>query len=141
MSPGLRCLTMLLCAALAGSLSCNPDITEQPPARPPEPGRLTVVLTTPRSDDGGIVLEIRGHATGTPVRSDTAMFMFSERMDSALTRVVLVGNLRTGPVLWFDVSDTRQPYSATIIQVSDQANVVREHLQDYSLDVSAFYAP
>ena len=132
----------LLAGGLIAVLSCNADrdITKPPPGPPPgpppEPGVLTVALTTPRLDDGAIVFDIRGHAGEMPALVDTTMWMFSERLDSTVTRVVLVGELHTGPLVTFPVDDIHTPYGATIIDVSDRADRARTDFKDYQLVVS-----
>jgi hypothetical protein len=126
---------MLLAALLTGALSCDNrrDVTQP---LPPQPGTLTVRLTTPRADDGAIVFELRGQGDATPQLADTTMWMFTERVDSTLTRVVLVGDLVSGPLVTFEVVDVQRPYTATLVQVSDRANAVRAQLQDYDLAIA-----
>jgi hypothetical protein len=125
----------LLIVALAAALSCDKSVAPSPPPGS-GPGRVTLFLETPHVDDGAIVIEITGSSVGTPVLADTSMWMFTDHVDSRVTRVVIVGNLTTGALLGFDVPDSVQPYMAAILQVSDRANVARASLQGYKLDLS-----
>ena len=126
---------MLLVAALAAAMSCERG-TGPSGASAPTPVRLTVVLTTPHADDGAIVFEIAGQAVATPRLMDTTMSVFSESISPTLTRLVVVGDLTSGPLLTVEAPDSQQQYVAHIIAASDRANVPRDSVPDYRMAIT-----
>jgi hypothetical protein len=51
-------------------------------------------------------------------------------------RVVLAGNLVSGPLLSFSVPDVHAAYRATLLQVGDRGSHARADLTKYSLTIS-----
>lgn len=104
---------------------------------PPEPGQLTVRLTTPLGDDGAIVVEVRGPNVTQVQLSDNTMFLLAEHVDSATQRFVILGDLQSGPLATFHVPDIHavRAYSATAVEVASRDNTVRSSLEGYALTI------
>ena len=122
---------------LLAVMSCGPDA----PIGLPEPGALVVSLATPHGDDGAVVFSLRGEEMGPPVALNPAhsVFVLSQDTDRGVIRIAVIGERLTGQLVAFDVPDVRRvkAYSATVVEVADHANLVRDELQGYQARVSA----
>lgn len=112
-----------------------------PPPQPPPPpspgsGNATVSLVTPNTDDGAILLELKGSSIHAVVAPDTAWRLYVDSSSSPV-RALLVGNLAAGALLKFTVADTTtlSSYSATILDVSDRQSRDRADLHAYALQI------
>jgi hypothetical protein len=114
-------LVFALVSLVALGISCGdssgPGKSEPP--KNPVPGWLKVRFNSPNGDDGGIMFTVSG-ARVNSVRS-THSDLFTYSIDSALVRVVVVGNLSTGSTIAeFQVPDVESValYSATVEEVA-----------------------
>ena len=115
--------------------TCGSD-PQEPPATP---GWVNVTLTTPNTNDGGIVFIVSG-ATVDSVRS-TFSNAFTRRESATQVRGVVIGPLRDGivvaQVLVPDVGDV-SGYSATVTEIAAQApSFAQRSVADYSLTVNS----
>ena len=131
---------LLIMAVMVCAPSCDrmPVVVSLPPPPEPKAGFLIVRLASPTSDDGAIVFEIRGPAAGTALASDTAMWIVGESVDSTTRRIVLAGDLETGPLVTFAVPDvsTAPLYSAIVLEVANRDNAVRSSIGAYKLTIA-----
>jgi hypothetical protein len=129
---------LLIAAALATAVSCDhsPVVVSLPPP-PPEPGVLTLRLTTPKSDDGAIVLDVRGPDVTQVQLADGTMFLLTESVNGVTQRLVAVGDLQSGALVTFHVPDIHaiSAYSATAVEVASRDNAIRSSLEGYTLAV------
>ena len=119
------------------TMACGPDA----PSALPEPGALVVSLATPHADDGAVVFSLRGEEMGSPValNPDQQVFVLSQDTERGLLRIAVIGARLSGPLVAFDVPDVRRvkAYAATVVEVADQANLVRDGLEGYQARVAA----
>ena len=111
---------LVACATLG--LSCGGD---GGPSAPPEPGPVTVSLTTPRTDDGALVLSLAGPGlTAGAVSSASPSYVVHARASSGEVRVFVMGDITSGPLLRVTVPDPRAAasFQVTILDAADRAN-------------------
>ncbi len=125
----MRAIRALLLLGLAASLVTCDDTTE-----PPAPGWLLVRLSTPNTDDGGILFTISGGSVDS-VRSSYPD-LFTEK-DSLVTRVVVAGNIVAGGIVEIRVPDLTASgsYVATVDQVATRTTFAQRSPGQYSLAV------
>lgn len=133
----LRTLRLVTAAALLGaaaSTGCADRIVGpgQPP--PPEPGKLSVQLTTPNTGDAAILLQLTGPTTVTEVQGARSVYVLHHRESSRGITVAVFGALESGSLLTFSVPDRRRvaEYVVTVQEVADDANALRDDLAGYS---------
>lgn len=125
---------LLLAAVLMLGAACS---TEPVAVRAPEPGILTLRFTTPHSDDGALLFELRGPAIGTATATGGGLQLFTRSADATTLVGAVVGNLATGGIVRFPVPDvaTVQDYTVRLIEVADRQNLLRAGLANYALEV------
>lgn len=129
---------ILMLVLALGVAACDADrkavvaTTDQP-----RPGTLVVTLSTPFPDDGAVLFELEGIGE-EEVRAAEGIRLFTEREGSTL-RIAALGAGLGGPLVSFDVADTRNPaaYRATPVEVADERNRARASLDGYRLEVAA----
>jgi hypothetical protein len=123
-----------LSLALGLGLSLLSSCSSEPTA--PTQGTLNLSLVTPNSDDGAVLFTISGgpvdtvEAVGFPV--------YSARVDANTLRIIVTGELGSGPVARIRIADGRQlsRYTATINQVAVRATYLQRDPSSYSLTLS-----
>ena len=103
----------------------------------PTPGWLSLSLTTPSADDGGILFTISG-AVVDSVRS-VHPYVITRREGESLMRVVIGGNLGTGMIGEVRVPDTRAAgaYAVVVQEVAVRATNQQRAPAGYAISVSA----
>jgi hypothetical protein len=137
----------LVSTAVLGTIACGADtpvgVPPPPPAVPPPPpppppgaGSLTVTFATPNTDDGAILLELRGPNIQALAAANQG-WHFSSDASGTTVRGVVAGNLTPGAVLTFRVPDVgaAASYTATLVDVADRQNRLRSALTGYALTV------
>jgi len=125
-------VAMALAFGLMASIACSDD--EAPTG--PTAGTLSVTLTTPNMDDGAILFEVTGPDI-VSVSVTVPEHYTHVGVDGSTLTIVVVGDIESGLLVGFDVSDTRavDSYSATVTQVADRSNELRGSLTGYDLTV------
>src|SRR5262245_264454 len=125
-------LALLPMAALL--VTCNdPSGNGNRPTR----GWLTLRLTSPNADDGGVLITVSG-ATIDSVRT-TQSNLVTRRESASSIRVIIGGNLTSGMIGEILVPDTRQvsQYTALIQEVAARTTYQQRPLAGYSVSVVA----
>jgi hypothetical protein len=131
-----RSAGILAVSLLAAACSDSPTNPVPPPVAP-QPGTLTLRLTTPHADDGALALEVSG-----PVDSATAahgsLLLFTRRTGPSTTVGAVVGPLAGGAVVTLHVPDVNAvaTYAATVREVADRQDALRASLEGYALVVT-----
>lgn len=125
-----------LILALAAGACTGGDGRGTTPTQP-EPGVLTVNLTTPNPDDRALVVQVNGPAI-SGVTAANAAYVVHSRVGASSVRVAVFGSLGSGALLRFQVPDVNQAsaYSATVVEVADAANAVRAATTGYTAVVA-----
>lgn len=121
------------------AMSPNPPPPPPAPPPPPPPGSAVVSLTTPNSDDGAVVVSLKGPGLTTMQSSASTNLFYSRAASDSEARVILVANLTGGPLFTFKVAGGKQlsAYSATVQQVATRADSLRAGTTAYSLSITA----
>lgn len=129
MRPSFRA-AIVACAALVGA--CD----TAGPARP-EPGDLTVTLSTPNATDHAMVLNVTGPEAPTAVEAATPDYVVHSRITGTTARVAVFGLLASGPVVRVSVPDVRRAreYTVTVQEAVDAGNTPRPTLAGYAATV------
>ncbi|MGH7469525.1 MAG: hypothetical protein ACRENP_16360 [Longimicrobiales bacterium] len=100
-------------------------------------GWLALRLTSPNTDDGGVLIIVNGAALDS-VRS-THPFLLTRRESASSMRVVIAGSLSAGVIGEILVPDTRQSaqYSATIQEVAARTTYQQRAVTGYSVSIES----
>ena len=121
-----RVATVVTVAVLAAGLmiaACGEDVT----GPEPQPGSLQVSLTTPATDDGAVLMTVSGENITNLRLVSAAHQLYSRPGTGNSVRVIVVGDIASGPLVLFDVPDINrvERYLATVAQVASRDNVLR----------------
>ncbi len=123
-------LATLLLAFLG---SCDGEDLPPGPPEPMGPGLLAVVLDTPNSNDGALLVTL----TGGPVDSlrGGQLRVISSDAGPTQRRVIVSGLVRTGKVLRFWVPERGDVdnYTAILEQAAERAQFAQQDISSYSL--------
>ena len=131
MTRRLRAVVLVLFAGLAAG-ACE-DAVE-----PPVPGALLLSLTTPATDDGGIMVRVTGPGIVSvqPTSSGQELFWRLAAEDEA--RAIVLGAIGTGPLVTIQVPDVKRAdeYTVEVGEVAAESDVLRDALTGYSVTVA-----
>jgi hypothetical protein len=107
----------------------------EPEGPAPTTGTLSVQLTSPNANDGGVMFTVSG-GTITAVTS-TAYSIFTAQPSSSIRKVVVVGNVTSGVLVTLAVPDVSQAgqYTVVLEQASARDTYAQQNLSGYSLQV------
>jgi hypothetical protein len=102
------------------------------------PTALRLDLQTPQSDDGALVIALHGPDISSMEAASPAYLVYSRSGTAQETRVIVLGDLKAGPLLTLHIAPGHQlaEYSATIEQVAARNDTLRDQLFGYWLTVS-----
>ncbi len=116
--------------------SCGTEELPPGPVLPSGPGFLQMLLETPRSNDGGLLITISGGSLDS-LRASQATVLTGP---SGLTvqQVIIAGDVRAGVVLRFWVPERANiaNYRAVLNQVATGGDYVQQSLTGYSLTIA-----
>jgi hypothetical protein len=137
LSKQLCTLIAIGAASAVGVVACSSDGNGDLPPTGPTAGTFAVTLTTPNPDDGAIVFRVNGPGITQVTNAVASHYMHFDQAGTALT-VVVVGDLADGMLLTFRVPDVSSvsSYSATVLEVADRTNRLRETVGSYGLSVA-----
>ena len=129
----LRALVLGVVVTLA---SCGGE--EWPPGPPPPPsgpGFLQVLLETPRSNDGALLITLSGGPLDSLRVSQTTLLTAPPGVNDQ--QLIIAGDVRAGVVLRFWVPERTNvaDYRAVLNQVATRADFIQQSLTDYSLTI------
>lgn len=121
--------------SVAAGVSCSDS-----PIAPPSPLLTSAVvsLTTPSSDDGALVITVRGPDV-TDIQAVSSAHVVYPRYAAQEARVVIVGDVGAGPLLTIRLSRAHalSEYSTSIEQVAMRNDSLRASTTGYQLSLSA----
>lgn len=118
----MRISTLLLSTiAAALILGCGGDAPTTPLQPQPEPGELSVTLSSDVAV-GGLMLTVTGAAMTSPAATGGAQLYYD--LSGGDLQAVVVGSSLSGAILRFTVPDVRQAatYQATVQEAASPAN-------------------
>jgi hypothetical protein len=126
--------TVALLVALSAGVACSDDPIGAPPQRT---GTLTLLLTTPHTDDGAVMFEVSGPPVDSVLAANTSLRLFTRRADGSTVVGVAVGVVTGDALVMLHVPDTTRAaeYTARLLDVADRGNVLRASLAGYALSV------
>jgi hypothetical protein len=112
-------------------VACDDDAGLAPEATA---GTMIVSLATPNLDDGAIMFTVSGGAIDSPALLDLGHVLYVMEGTNTISAII-AGDIAAGELLEFDVPDVDATYTATITQVADRMNDLRDPLTGYALAV------
>lgn len=102
---------------------------------PPEPGTLVATLQGARSGDGALIVRVRGPGAIGALAPARAGYVLHARAAGDSARAALFGEVVSGPLFQLSVPDVHRiaEYRATVVEVSDEANTLRDDVSGYAL--------
>jgi hypothetical protein len=131
----VRRAAVVLVLALAAPLACARDRVTAPPAT----ASLIVTLETPHTDDGAVVLALRGPLAGEPVAIDPGheVFVLPDQ-DGGGARIAIVGDRLGGPLLALTAPREADlaVFQGVVVEVADLDDEVRKTVDGYRVNFS-----
>ena len=130
----LRALALGVVVTLA---SCGgEELPPGPPPPPSGPGFLQVLLETPRTNDGALLITLSGGPLDSLRVSQATLFMAPPGVNDQ--QVIIAGDVRAGTVLRFWVPERANVanYRAVLDQVATRRDYIQQSLTDYSLMIT-----
>jgi hypothetical protein len=133
----LRTRLLTLSALLGIASACGEGPT--PPQVSSSPTALRIDLATPYTDDGAVVVTLRGPDVSNLQPASPAYLAYS-RADSGASevRLIVVGDLKGGALATVSIAPGHQlsDYSAVIQQVAARSDTLRTDLSGYQVSVT-----
>ncbi len=129
----LRALALGAVVILA---SCGEELPPGPPPPPSGPGFLRVVLQTPRSNDGALLITLSCGPLDSLRVSQTTLLTAPPGVSDQ--QLIIAGDVRAGVVLLFWVPERTDVanYRAVLNQVATRADFLQQSLTGYSLTIT-----
>ncbi len=129
----LRALALSAVVMLA---SCGEELPPGPPPPPSGPGFLRVLLQTPRSNDGALLITLSGGPLDSLRVSQTTLLTAPPGVNEQ--QLIIAGDVRAGVVLRFWVPERANVanYRAVLDQVATRRDYIQQSLTDYSLTIT-----
>jgi len=133
----LRTRLLPLIALFGIASACGEGATT--PLVPSSPTALRIDLETPHTDDGAVVVTLRGPDVSNLQPASPAYLAYS-RADSGAreVRLIVVGDLKGGALATVSIAPGHQlsDYSATIQQVAARSDSLRADLSGYHMSIT-----
>ena len=112
------------------------ELPPGPPPPPSGPGFLQVLLETPRTNDGALLITLSGGPLDSLRVSQATLLMASPGVNDQ--QVIIAGDVRAGAVLRFWVPERANVanYRAVLDQVATLRDYIQQSLTDYSLMIT-----
>lgn len=133
-----RRFALILAGLAAAMLSACGDAGTGVAPEAPQPGVLTVTLTTPFPDDRAVLITVSGPGEATAVVDAGSGYTVHARPGGTSFRAAVFGRLSSGPLVRFTVPDVGRAsaYRATIQEVVDPASTIRPSTSGYGLAIT-----
>jgi len=101
-------------------------------------GTLTLRLTTPHADDGGVMFEVSGPPIDSAMAVNASLRLFTRRAGGSRIVGAVVGVVANGAVVTLRVPDVgaAAEYTARVLEVADRQNALRASLTGYAITVT-----
>jgi hypothetical protein len=139
-----RCIAYGVAAVIATAIpvvACREQTAVSLPPPPsglvPPPG-LSLSLASPNTNDGAVFFELHGPAIKSAVVGNEGSRLFTELVSDTLMRAVVIGSFAgSSPLMAVTIGNGHSPgdYRANVIEVADQAGVLRSSVGTYSVTI------
>jgi hypothetical protein len=105
---------------------------------PPEPGTIVATLQGVRAGDAALIIRLRGPGAIGTLTSASAGYALHVRSAGDSARAAVFGQLASGAVFQLSVPDVHRiaDYHASVVEVSDATNALREDVSGYALTLA-----
>jgi hypothetical protein len=122
---------IVLAAAIAVFTSCSNDFSD--PTAASTAGPLNLVLTSPNTDDGALLLDV----AGGPIDSVTVASgytLYDAPTSATAHRLIVRGDITNGTIatIWVEDQGARASYSVTFAQVARRGTFQQRAVTGYS---------
>ena len=133
-----RRLAPVLAVFAAAVLSACGDAGMGVEPEAPQPGVLTVTLSTPFPDDRAMLIKVTGPDEAVAVADAGSGYTVHARAGGTTFRAAVFGRLSSGPLVRFSVPDVNRAaaYKATIQEVVDPSSSIRPSTSGYGLAIT-----
>ena len=130
-----KILAVVILGAIVGGCGEHSPTTIPPPGTA---SSLVVSLTTPHTDDGGIVVTVKGPGLGTFAAGSSSYTLYSRVISAGEARVIIIGDVAAGPLFNVTLQTPQElsRYSASIDQVVQRSDSLRTDLTGYAAGVT-----
>jgi hypothetical protein len=130
-------VTAGLLLALGATLRCGDGGTD--PDTGDRAGTAVVSLATPHTDDGAVVVTLRGVGMSNVQATSTDYVVFARSSGANELRVIVVGDLAAGPLFRLNVAAVNRldAYTTAVDQVATRGDALRTSLAGMELTVAA----
>jgi hypothetical protein len=134
-----RVLVVAAFVAACSESPLPPPPSGTPPEPPAPPNSLTLRLQGPSSDDGALLLELKGPGLGAVTPADSTAMFSSEMISDSVLRVAIVGSVSNRAILYVNLTNRTDvsAYRATILDITNSSGQPRENLTPYSIRIIA----
>jgi hypothetical protein len=137
----LKTTLIALGAVLGVASACGEGPTPPSLSPPYGPTALRLDLVTPHTDDGAVVVTLKGPGVST-LRPASPAYLAYSRADSAENevRLIVIGDLKGGALATVSIAAGHQlsDYTATIQQVASRGDTLRADLAGYRVSVTNY---
>lgn len=123
------------CLLVAGAVFLNTcgDSPTAPAA--PEPGTIVATLRGATPGDAAMIVRVHGPGTLGSMTSASAGYALHARAAGDSARAAVFGAVANGPLFQLSVPDVHRiaEYRATVVEVSDGTNALRDDVSGYAL--------
>jgi hypothetical protein len=130
----LRAFALIVVVMLAG---CENEELPPGPSPPSGPGFLQVLLETPRTNDGALLITLSGGPLDS-LRVAPSATLLTAPPGVNDQQVIIAGDVRAGVVLRFWVPERTNVlgYRAVLDQVATRGDYIQQPLTDYLLTIA-----
>lgn len=132
---GLWAWPLVVTCAAALAISCGGDGHEGTGPSGPDPGQLTVSISSTRNAGSAFLLTIRGEGISSPTAPSAGHRLFTYLSGDTLT-AALIGEVSEGALLRFNVPDLNRAssYRVNLLQVAGADNALQP-LGTFSVEI------
>ena len=125
-------VALAVAALVLGAAACSDS------NGPAVPVTAVAALTTPRTDDGAVLVTITGPGLADVQPANSFYRLYWRLASDSELRVVVVGDVAQGPLFTVSLSSGRvSQYTATVTDAASRADAAREALSGYAVTLSA----
>jgi hypothetical protein len=119
---------LLVAVACGGNDSVGPG---GPGPTPPVPGVIGISVASPNGDDGAMLFSVTGSIQSVAAAGGYQVLSYAP--GASVTKVMVVGDIVSGPVLSLSVADKAKALVVTLEQVAARGTYVQRAIAGYQV--------